>query len=447
MNNIKSSSRLIWLMTLCAGVGGILYGYDIGVISGALIFIKKTVAMTPYQEGLLVGAVLGGGLFGTLIAGYLADKIGRRPVIMIACLLFFLGISTLLSSNHYNTILAARLLLGLGVGVITVIIPLYLSEIAPAHMRGKSVTIFQLFLTSGIVMAYLVDLLFTKSGNWHGMFAVLYIPTTVLFLGIIILPETPRWLLANNKLEKASAILAKLYPQDQVQEKITQIQASFEENSGQWRELITAIRPLSLAIFIAIATQFTGINIFLQYAPMMLQKAGLSSAIERMVSTLGVGVLNLIATAVALMLIDKVGRRKLLLIGTSVVAVITFILGSMSHLGHLGQNPLTTIICMFIFIVFFAIGPGVVVWLAISELLPTSIRGKGVAICLGLNSLTSAVLSTIYPSLVNAIGIDHSYWVFSFTTLAFFLVALKYLPETKGKSLEEIQAFFQKEQS
>lgn len=431
----------------CAGLGGILYGYDIGVISGALLFVQKTIPMSQSETGFIVGAVLTGGLVGTLFTGPLADKFGRRFMILLACIVFIIGISAILLANSFITLLLARLLLGVGVGVVAVAVPLYLTEIAPAKIRGRSVTVFQLLLTFGILLAYFIDLIFTPSGNWRGMFAVILIPATILFLSMLVLPETPRWLLSKNRHEKAKCVLAKTHHHTEAHNEFNQILESLKTTSGNWKMLFARNLwlPLFVALVIAACNQLTGINVLLQYAPIVIQEAGLDSNVGTMFGTIGIGLINFLGTILALILIDHFGRKRLLIIGTMGIIIAYSYLGFLPHFTAPGKLAAElTLIGFFAFIFFFAIGPGVVVWLAISELLPTKVRGQAVALCLFVNSLAASLLSTIFLPIEHTIGMANTYWLLAAFTTIYFLTALFLLPETKGKTLEEIQLFYAK---
>lgn len=429
------------LIVFCAGLGGILYGYDIGVISGALLFIQKTIVMTDNQVGFIVGAVLTGGLVGTLITGPLADRFGRRTMIIVACLVFTVGLIFVLLSNSFVTLLIARLLLGIAVGVVAVAVPLYLTEIAPANIRGRSVTLFQLLLTFGILLAYFVDLLFVPSGNWRGMFAVILIPSSILLISMLFLPETPRWLLSKNRKEQALQVLYKTRSGAEAERELALIIDNLKVTGSSWKALFTRSLwfPLMVALVIAICNQLTGINVLLQYAPLVIKSSGLSSQIGTMLGTIGIGAINFIGTIISFFLIDRFGRKKLLVTGTAGIVLSYTALGIVASILPVGQlQAELTLLGFFAFIFFFAIGPGVVVWLAISELLPTKVRGKAVALSLFVNSLAASILSTVFLAIKDNLGNSGTYFLFAGFTTIYFLVAYFWLPETKGKTLEEI---------
>ncbi|MDR3477022.1 MAG: sugar porter family MFS transporter [Gammaproteobacteria bacterium] len=445
-NDNKQNKLILWIAGLVS-VGGILYGYDMGVISGALLFIKDAIPMTDTQVGLIVGAVLGGGLFGTLLAGPLGDWYGRRFLIAASAIIFIIGIALVLFANTFLLMFSARLFLGVGVGMVAVAVPLYVAEIVPSKDRGKFITFFQLLLTFGIVLAYVVDLIFTPTGNWRAMFAVILIPAFILLFGILRLPETPRWLMANNQAEKARKILALIRNHEsEVEEDMRAIEASLHKVQGSWQEFFSHQfwGPCIIAVLVAVFNQLTGINSFLQYAPLILKDAGMSSNFVTMVGSVGIGLLNFVFTIVAITLIDTLGRRPLLLIGVFGVMASEIYLGAISYFlpvsPHVGTLAL---IGLFFFIMFFAIGPGVVVWLAISELFPTRVRGKGIAICLFFNSLAATALSVYFLPIVKYLGMGQTYWAFAFLSACYFLIVLYLLPETKARSLEEIQQNFE----
>ena len=434
----------IWIFCIAAlvSIGGLLYGYDIGVISGALLFIHKSIALTATQTGFIVGAVLLGSWFGSLLAGPVADVAGRKASILFASVLFVTGVLFILFAHSFIALMLARVLLGLGVGVIAVAVPLYVGELVPAAQRGRYVTMFQLFLTLGIVAAYFIDLLFTPSGNWRGMFAVVLIPAVILFIGSFFMPESPRWLIAKNREGKARKTLALTYDFSAIDSVVHSIKSSMHQREPGFMALFSPklIRATLVAVAIAVLTQFTGINCFLQYAPNMLKQAGMSSNMAAMIASAGIGSLNFLITLLAICFIDKIGRRALLIFGTCGVLVSEVFLASISHMQlSAATQGMYTLYGLLGFIFFFAIGPGVVVWLAISELFPTQIRGRGIAICMFFNSMAGWGLASMFVNLTKWLGVAGVYWLCAGCTFMYVLVAIFLLPETKGKTLEEVQ--------
>ncbi len=444
---IATSKFIIFIASLVS-VGGILYGYDIGVISGALLFVQNDIPLTQGEIGRIVAAVLGGSIIGTLLAGPIADHYGRRSLLFSAGGTFLLGLCAILLAHGFMTLCIARVLLGVGVGFVSVAVPLYVSEMVPPRHRGKFVTLFQLLLVTGIMLAYLVDLAFTPSGNWRGMFAVLFIPSLILFFGTFFLPETPRWLLSRQRTVAARAVLDKIYPGAPfaVEQEYQHIMLGLKQlQHVSWRKLLSRqlLLPTFIAIIIAICNQLTGINLFLQYAPLILKNAGIHSNVISVAGSLGLGALNLLFTLIAIALIDKVGRRPLLLIGVAGVVISEIFLGCVNE--FMPASPLMGMLSLYgllSFIAFFAIGPGVVVWLAISELFPTAMRGKGIALSLFFSSLSGTLLSGYFLQLVQHLGMGKSYWLFATFGILYFLVGYFFLPETRARSLEDIQSGF-----
>lgn len=442
---IFTPRRYLICIILLVGTGGILYGFDVGVISGALLLMQKTIALTSVDLEIIVGSVFGGSLLGTFLAGPLADRIGRRVVITVAALTFIAGIFCVISAKAFLLLFIGRLLLGVGIGIVSVAVPLYALELAPTERRGLCVSVFQLFLSFGIVMAFFIDMLLMKSGNWHAMFEVVLIPAAILLIGIVFLPESPRWLLIHSKKEEAIAVLSRLHAIEEVGAEIQRLERSLHGAGGSWRDLFAKKLMLPLAVSVTIATlqQLTGINVILQYAPVMLRDAGFSSNYVSMMGSVGIGLMNLIFTVVGMLLIDRVGRRPLLLTGVAGILISEILLGFIQFLAMpLALKGMLSLLGLLFFIISFAVGPGVVIWLVMSELFPTHVRGKGLALCLFFNSLASTIASSVFYTLTSAISLGGVFWLAAFFSFCYFLVAKFGLTETRARSLEEIQEGF-----
>jgi len=429
-----------------AGIGGILYGYDIGVIAGALLFIEHDIPMSTAKLSLIVAAVLGGGSIATLISGYLSDRFGRKRLILIAALIFILGILLVILAHAYTLLLIGRIIQGIGVGILTIVIPLYIVETMPAEYRGRGITIFQAFLTVGIAAAALVDLLFMETGNWRAMFGISLIPGLVLFLGGSLLPESPRWLFNQGRIDQARAALLRCGSQQQAEldfSEMNQLASIAEIKQPEKCSIFHRhyIAPFLLALAIACLNQLTGINSLLQFSTYIINASGIHSYVLSMMGTLGITTVNFLTTLVAFFLVDRVGRRPLMLFGTVGMTISLFVLGGLS--GFIPPSPFqgyAIIIGMIAYIFMFAIGPGVIVWLVLSELLPTEVRGTGMAICLFMNSLVSTLLASGFLSIAKHVGYIGDFWLCALCTLVYFYVVLKFLPESKAKTLEEIEA-------
>jgi MFS transporter, SP family, galactose:H+ symporter len=443
----KRSLYVLFLMFF-GGLGGILYGYDIGVISGALVFMKPQLLLTDNQISLLVAAVLGGGAFATLIAGFIANKIGRKATIFISSIIFLVGLLIIVDAHSYTAALIGRLVQGAGIGIEMIILPLYLAETAPSPLRGRFVVLFQLFLTFGIVLAYTIDLFFTPSGNWRSMFACVFIPGILLLVGTFYISESPRWLYLKQEKDKALNALLRTHTPEEAKHDLKQMadleaqknSATYEQTSVLKKQYLL---PFFIALSIACLGQLTGINSVLQFGTLILQNSGAQSNMLAMVGTVGIGLLNMITTVVALLLIDKVGRKLLLSIGTGGLVCSLIFLAVVSMLGTNSLEKSYLILAgLLAYIMFFAIGPGVVVWLAISELMPTRIRSSGMSICLFANSLVSAILASGFMILVQHIHYSGTFFFCAAFTVIYFLIAVFVLPETKNKTLEDIETHF-----
>lgn len=448
---IDGKSLFIFFVIIIAAFGGVLYGYDLGIISGALTFMQRDIPMTPAEMHVIPGAVLFGGAIATLVTGPLCDWVGRKKMIFTAAIVSLLGVFVIANSHTYVELLSGRLVQGIGVGIITIAIPLYLAEAIPPSIRGKSICAFQLMLTFGILMSSLVGLYFTHSANWRGMFWSTLLPGAILFVGSFFLPESPRWLCLQGHFQQAFRILLKSRTEAGAREELSQMQllVRSDSTSAQKHEKIWQrkfIYPLIIVLAIACLGQLTGINSFLQLAPMILKSAGLSSDIVAMLGNTAITALNFLVTIVALFLIERLGRRFLLCLGTAGIVFSLAYLGLVFYMLPTNEiKGILLLIGILSFILFFAIGPGVVIWMVISELLPLRIRSSGMAVALFLNSMTSAVLATSFLGLADSIGYSGVFWLCAFFTLVYFLTVFFFVPETKNKTLEEIEKYFSKD--
>ena len=446
LDKTKESINFITLyVIIVSSLAGCLYGLDIGVIGGALGFIKKEMHLTAVQTGWIVGAVLYGGAVAILVTGFLADFFGRKKMIVVSFVIFILGVVWSTFAYSYTSLLIGRLIMGIGVGISAMLVPVYLSESIPAHIRGRAIACFQLFLTAGILLAYLVDIFFVKSENWRAMFGVLAIPGVILLIGSLFLPESPTWYFIKNKLEKSKKNLRKFHDDDNARIILGEMQALREEKKNDVNKSIfkkAYIVPFVIGLLIACLNQTTGINSVLQYAPIIFKHSGVHSTLLTVILGTGVTFINFIVTIIAITLIDKLGRKPLLIFSTAGVTISLIFLGIAFLIPADNLRVALLLLGMFGFIISYAIGCGVVVWLAMSELLPTSIRSMGIAICLFCNSMLSSILATLFPVVQEHIGYSGLFFILAGFTLIYFIVAAFFLPETKGKTIEEIEEYF-----
>jgi len=443
----RMSKSVLFIMSI-AGLGGLLYGFDIGIISGALVFMNTDLGINSSQASLIVASVLGGGALATLISGPFADRFGRRFSIILSAIVFIIGTVAIVISSTFVMVMAGRLIQGIGVGIITIVIPLYLAEIIPPRLRGRGVALFQLCLTFGILLGYLVNYFLKPTGDWQLMFATCLVPSIFFLLGgMFLLPRSPRWVYQKGEEDEARDIIANTSGEDQVEASIAEMKAALEEeankDSGSWAMLFRKgyRKAFFIALGVGILTQMTGINVLLQFNATILADSGMQNA--AILGSVGVGLINFVITIIAMSLVDKLGRRPLLIIGTAGVTIALAFMGFV-HLFWPASafTGYATLIGFMIFVVFYAVGPGVVVWLAISEVLPTGIRAKGMSVALFANSLTSAGLAAVFMDVVDVISYGGIFLVLAFFTFLYLLIAIFPLPETKGRSLEEIESEF-----
>ncbi|MBT2668976.1 sugar porter family MFS transporter [Bacillus sp. ISL-4] len=427
-----------WVIYCFGALGGLLFGYDTGVISGALLFIKKDMGLSPFLEGLVVSGVLIGALIGAAFSGPVADKFGRKKTIIMLGVLFTIGaIGTAISPN-VHTLIAFRIELGIAVGGASGIVPLYLAEMAPASIRGKVSSLNTIMNALGIFMAYLVNYMFAASGNWHWMLGLAVIPSVLLMSGMFFMPESPRWLWQNAKESEARRVLSLTRNSHQVEEEIRSIMQVKAEKKGNLRLLLApGLRPiLFIGIGIAVFQQVIGTNTIIYYTPTILRTAGFGST-AAIAGTIGIGVFNILFTILGMLLIDKIGRKKLLLVGN---------IGMTIALGTLGvgmtwvEVPVWLLLtCLSLFIVAYSASWGMVVWVILGEIFPMNVRGVAMGVASTALWLSNIVISMSFPVLVEAVGVGILFLAYAIIGVFAFLFVMKYVPETKGKTLEEIE--------
>jgi SP family galactose:H+ symporter-like MFS transporter len=433
-------------IAIIAGLGGLLFGYDTGVISGALLYIRHVFHLSATMQGLLVSIALLAAAVGAAFAGALSDAFGRRIVLLITAVIFVVG--ALLSAAAWNLdiLLAGRVLVGAAIGVSSMLTPLYLSEMAPPERRGGIVTINQFYITFGILLSYIVGYLLSHLGNgWRWMLGLGAVPGIVLFIGMVLLPESPRWLAGHGRDAEAEHALQRLRPGTDVTAEYTEMRHDIAQESQQtapWSQVFTgrARMPLIVGVGLAIFQQITGINTVIYFAPTIFQSVGLPSASVSILATAGVGLVNVIMTLVAMRLLDRVGRRPMLLWGLAGMAVTLLILAICFWIGLGGALSWITVICVAAYVGFFAIGLGPVFWLLISEIYPLAIRGRGMSLATIANWVFNMIVSFTFLDLVNGIGRGPTFLIYALLTVATILFTWFLVPETKGRTLEQIES-------
>jgi len=441
---IEMSGKLfVYLAAAISALGGLLFGYDIGVISGAILFIKKDFFLSSGMEEIVVSSVLLGSLFGAAIGGSLADRLGRRRLLIITAVVFGSGAIGAALSPDTTYLIIARIIAGSAIGIASFVAPLYISEIAPVAVRGKLVSINQVALTSGIVISYLIDYALAGSQAWRWMFAFAAIPAAAFGIGLIFIPNSPRWLVDRGRIDQARVVLKRIRVPEKVEDELSEIQKSAAQQIGHWSELLSPhLRPAMLVgVGLAIAQQITGINTVIYYAPTIFNFAGLSSASVAILASVGVGVVNVALTIVAMQLIDRVGRRPLLLISLAGMVLSLFVLGLAFSLPQLsGSLGWIAIISLMVYVGSFAVGLGPVFWLMLSEIYPLRIRGRAMSVGTVANWGFNLIVALSFLTLTQVLGKPFTFWLYGIISIGAWLFAFFLVPETKGKSLEEIEA-------
>lgn len=429
-----------WLYFFGA-LGGVLYGYDTGVISGAILFMKEELGLNAFTEGLVVSSILIGAMFGSGFSGKLTDRFGRRKAIMSAALLFCIGgLGTALAPTM-EYMVAFRIVLGLAVGCSTTIVPLYLSELAPKESRGALSSLNQLMITIGILISYLINYAFSDTGAWRWMLGLGLVPSIALLIGIFFMPESPRWLLAKGKEEKARAVLNKMRGEKRVEQEITEIKNAEQQDKGGLKELFEPwVRPALIAdLGLAFLQQFIGTNTIIYYAPKTFTNVGFEDS-AAILGTVGIGTVNVLMTLVAIRMIDRIGRKPLLLVGNAGMVISLIVLSAANiFFGDTTGAAWTTVICLGIFIVVFAVSWGPIVWVMLPELFPLHVRGIGTGVSTLMLHAGNLIVTLSFPPLLEVMGISYLFLCYAVIGIAAFLFVFFKVTETKGKSLEEIE--------
>jgi SP family galactose:H+ symporter-like MFS transporter len=437
----------VYIAALFAALGGLLFGYDTGVISGALIFIKREFGLTTTAEEVVVSGVLLGATIGAIIGGKAADLFGRRRVLLVTAAIFAIGALASAAAPSPGILIVSRVVLGLAIGLASTNVPVYLSEVAPAHARGWIVSLFQLAVTVGIVVAYLTDYAFADIEGWRWMLGLAVAPAVVFGTGMFFLPETPRWLIRGGHHEVAHRVLVRIRELADVTVEIEEIKASLaqQSESGHWTDLLSRrVRPaLVVGLGLAIFQQVTGINTVIYYAPRILQTAGFNSVSGAILATVGVGIVNVAMTILAMFLVDRAGRRPLLFAGIAGMIITLCVLGLNFRISSAsGQLAWIAVICLMGYVASFAISLGPIFWLLIAEIYPLKIRGLAEGTAATFNWASNLIVSLTFLRLVETLGASSTFLLYAVASVASWLFAYYLVPETKGRTLEQIEAFW-----
>jgi len=448
------SRATVTLISAVAATGGLLFGFDTGVISGALPFLRDHWRLASGQIEWLTTAVLVGAVLGSLLSGRVTDVLGRKKVMFATAVVFLAGaIWTGLAGSSVSLGLG-RVVVGFAIGIASFATPLYIAEIAPTRNRGALVSLNQLMITIGILVSYAADYAFADNANlesWRYMFLAGAVPAIVLLVGMLFLPESPRWLIAQGREAEGRAVLERVEDPDLVEEAVRRVRedAAAESRYGNaWTEILQPwLRPpLLIAVFIFFFQQFSGINTIIYYSPIIFQKAGFTSNAAAILPSVIVGTVNVLFTFVSIALLDRLGRRPLYLVGFSGLIVALVSLGlSFEFQARLGEaTKWATVGSMLLFCAFFAMSLGPLGWLIISEVFPLRIRGIGASIGSLSHWLWNALIAFNFLTIMNALGPARTFWLFAAVGVVGVVWGYYNIPETKGHTLEQVEEHWMK---
>ena len=458
MNTIKNTQpspspmKFVYMVSIVAAIGGLLFGYDTAVIAGAIGSLQTKFDLSPALTGWAASSAIWGCVVGAIFAGIISDYFGRKKVLMATAVLFAISAIGSAIPDTLTQFVIARFIGGIGVGAASMLSPMYISEIAPAKIRGRLVTLYQLAIVLGINLIYFANLKIATSGTeawnidtgWRLMLGSEVIPAVLFFIMLFFVPESPRWLASKGKNDEALSILEKLNGKETTASIYSEIQSSLNEEKGKIGDLFKAGARTAIIVgmFLALFSQITGINAIIYYAPEIFKNAGFGTD-SAMFQTVIIGITNTIFTFVAIKFIDKVGRRTLLLWGISGMILCLGGVGTMFYL-ELNSGPWLLLFILG-FIASFASSLGPIPWVIISEIFPTKVRGAAMSIAILMLWLGVVLITQLTPVLLEGIGGAFTFWVFMVNAIILLLFTYQFIPETKEKSLEEIEQIWKKE--
>lgn len=442
----NKSLKYVYQCTLVAAVGGLLFGYDTAVVSGAIGFIQEKYQLSAAMTGWVASCALVGCMVGAMFAGPVSDKLGRKKVLMISGIAFAVSSLGIMIPMDLSWFIVFRFIGGVGIGIASMLAPMYISEIAPADIRGRLVSIYQLGIVIGILLIYFVnaaiagmyDNAWNVEQGWRWMFGSGIIPSIIFILLLIIVPESPRWLAQENRWNEAEDILTKVGGAEAAKIELANIRESFNIQHVSFSKLLKpGLRAaLIIGVLLSVFSQVTGINVIMYYAPEIFKATGDGSS-SALFQTVLVGGINTLMTIVAIKYVDKWGRRKLLLIGAAGMAVCLGLIGLAFYTGN--EQGYWVLIGILAYISFFAISLGPLTFVVVSEIFPTHIRGRAMSVAIFFLWLSVYVVSQTFPMLLESIGSAWTFWIYMIMSVIAFFFVWNLVPETKGKSLEEIE--------
>ncbi|MBS1876552.1 MAG: sugar porter family MFS transporter [Acidobacteria bacterium] len=438
----RGSALYVYLSAVVAATSGLLFGFDIAVINGAIIYLREQLHLTEVQTEVAASALLFGCIFGASAAGWLSDRFGRRRVLMISAVLFAVSAFGAALPRTLEEFIVARFIGGLAIGAASVLAPLYIAEVAPARNRGQLVAMNQMAIVSGILLAYLVNwgLSFVGAAGWRWMFGAAAAPSIAFFVALFFVPESPRWLVENSRSAEALAVLTKVNGASTGARELRQIEDAVAVETGSMAELLQPglRRPFWIAVSLAILQQVTGINTVLFYGSVIFkEQVGSHSESSAIFANVIVGLVNFLVTIVAMGVIDRLGRRFLLMFSSGVMALCQVALGA-AFLLHPPPSWLVLTAMLFC-VAAFAIGLGPGFWVLLAEIFPTRIRGRAMSIATICLWGACTLLTMTFLTLVNLMSATGAFSIYAGMCVLTFFIVWRWVPETKGRSLEEIE--------
>ncbi|BBK28336.1 sugar porter family MFS transporter [Staphylococcus arlettae] len=430
-----------YLIFILGALGGLLYGYDNGVISGALLFIDNDIPLNSFTEGLVVSSMLIGAIIGSGASGPLADKLGRRRLVLFIAIIYIIGSITLFIAPNITILVIGRLIIGLAVGGSMATVPVYLSEMAPTELRGSLGTLNQLMITIGILSAYIVNYAFADIEGWRWMLGLAVVPSIILLIGIVFMPESPRWLLEHRSEQAARDVMKITFDNnEEINSEIKEMREISAISESTWAVIKSPwLRPtLIIGCIFALFQQIVGINAIIFYAPTIFSKAGLGEATS-ILGTVGIGTINVLVTIIAVFIVDKVDRKKLLVTGNIGMVTSLIIMAVLIWTIGITSSSWIIIICLSLFIVFFGITWGPILWVMLPEMFPTRARGAATGVATLVLNIGTLIVAQLFPILNNALSTEWVFLIFAMIGVFALAFVIKYLPETRGRSLEEIE--------
>jgi sugar porter (SP) family MFS transporter len=464
----NQNKKLVYFICTVAATGGLLFGFDTGVISGALLYIRDEWTLTTGQQEWLTSSVLLGAMFGAAFSGSLTDRLGRKMIIIIAAVIFSLGAVGTSRAPNIEWLITGRIIIGIAVGITSYVVPLYISEISPTRVRGALVSLNQLLITVGILASYLIDIAFANTENgWRWMFLVGLFPAIILFIGMFLLPDTPRWLYFKGYQDKALNILSRIEDPALINGSITKMKEDLvmeKQVKSKWSDLL---KPkyrsiLFVGITLMFVMQATGISTIIYYTPLIFEISGFGSNEASIGVTIYIGIINVLFTIVSIALIDRLGRKILYFIGLCGMIISLIALGvAFSFQEYFGDTlKWVAVSGLSVYVAFFAVSLGPIGWLMISEIYPLNIRGRGMSVSSLSNWLFNGMIAFTFLKLsklltqpgkeivlkngsqvANPAGV---FFLYALIGVSGLLFAYFFLPETKGKTLEQIEESWKK---